>query len=235
MAVTPVNQAAARRISWTSVALGFTAGYVYTLGFVALFGLFTAHVTGNFVLIGSELARPSHGVLIKFLAFPAFVAGIAFTRVVVRRQEQRGKSPLRRLYGLQMALLTGFMLTGLAALPLIDSRSMAALAAGMFGAAGMGVQNAASRLALSKLTPTTVMTGNVTQLVIDVLDLTCPTPDPAVRERIVKFLWPILAFAIGAIGGAFGFASLSFWALLLPVGLLAALARHAKDAGAELQ
>jgi hypothetical protein len=33
----------------TGSALGFTAGYVDTVGFVALFGLFTAHVTGNFI------------------------------------------------------------------------------------------------------------------------------------------------------------------------------------------
>ncbi|EEG09841.1 YoaK family protein [Pseudogulbenkiania ferrooxidans] len=228
MAISTASNGAAPRISWTSVALGFTAGYVDTLGFVALFGLFTAHVTGNFVLIGSELARPSHGVLIKFLAFPAFVAGIALTRAIVRQQEPRGTSPLPWLYGMQLMLLAGFMLAGLYALPLSDSRSTAALVAGMFGAAGMGVQNAASRLALSKLTPTTVMTGNVTQLVIDLLDLTCPTPDPAVRERIVRFLWPILAFAVGAIGGAFGYVNLSFWALLLPIGILAALLLDAR-------
>jgi uncharacterized membrane protein YoaK (UPF0700 family) len=41
------------------VGLGLLAGYIDTSAFVALFGLFTAHVTGNFVLIGSELARPS--------------------------------------------------------------------------------------------------------------------------------------------------------------------------------
>jgi uncharacterized membrane protein YoaK (UPF0700 family) len=41
------------------ISLGLIAGYVDTAGFVALFGLFTAHVTGNFVLIGSELSTPS--------------------------------------------------------------------------------------------------------------------------------------------------------------------------------
>lgn len=223
MALSISKTLALHGISLTSVGLGFTAGYVDTLGFVALFGLFTAHVTGNFVLIGSELARPSHGVLIKFLAFPAFVLGIALTRAVVRRLEQQGKSPLRLLYFLQLTLLAGFMAIGLAALPLSDSRSQAALFAGMLGAAAMGVQNASSRLALSNITPTTVMTGNVTQLIIDLLDLTCPAPDPAVKGRIFKFLWPILGFATGAVGGAFGYFYLSFWALLVPIGILAVL------------
>ena len=36
--------------------LSFTAGYVDTAGFLALQGLFTAHVTGNFVTLGASLA-----------------------------------------------------------------------------------------------------------------------------------------------------------------------------------
>lgn len=51
--------------------LALTAGYVDTLGFVALFGLLTAHMTGNFILIGSELSGAGHGLLIKWLAFPS--------------------------------------------------------------------------------------------------------------------------------------------------------------------
>ena len=56
--------------------MAFAAGFVDTCGFVALFGLFTAHVTGNFVLIGATLASPRPGILAKLLAFPAFISAV---------------------------------------------------------------------------------------------------------------------------------------------------------------
>ncbi|WP_413616296.1 hypothetical protein MRB56_08025 [Halomonas cupida] len=36
--------------------LGLNAGYGGTAGVLTVLGLFTAHVTGNFVMIGDELA-----------------------------------------------------------------------------------------------------------------------------------------------------------------------------------
>lgn len=202
--------------------LAAVAGYVDTLGFVALFGLFTAHVTGNFVLIGAELARPGHGVLLKLLAFPAFIAAVVAARLIARACEQRGRSSQAWLLGGQALLLTGFMAAGLAAQPVTVSDAPAVLLAGCLGAAGMGLQNAAGRLALAKLTPHTVMTGNVTQLVLDATDAALGSADSGTRERLRKLLWPVLAFGAGAIAGAMGFVHFGF-AALAPAALAVAL------------
>jgi hypothetical protein len=73
-------------------ALSFTAGYVDTSVFVGLFGLFTAHVTGNFVLIGSELVHASGDVWPKLLAFPAFILAVAVAVKVAEALERRFRS-----------------------------------------------------------------------------------------------------------------------------------------------
>jgi len=214
----------------TGSALGFTAGYVDTVGFIALFGLFTSHVTGNFVLIGSELAHPQHGVLIKLLAFPAFIAGVVGARMLALRMPQ-GARPLRTaLLALQFVLLAGCMVSGWRAQPIVDAGAPWALATGMLGAAAMGVQNAAAKLAFSDLAPTTVMTGNVTQIVIDLVDLLRGSNDAGLRQRVAKFVCPALAFAVGAICGALLYQNASLWALALPlvilVGLMLTLPAH---------
>ena len=45
--------------------LSFNGGYVDTAGYLALQGLFTAHVTGNFVTIAAALAFGTSGVVTK--------------------------------------------------------------------------------------------------------------------------------------------------------------------------
>ncbi len=202
------------------IAFGFTAGYVDTLGFVALFGLFTAHVTGNFVLIGSELVHPSHGVLLKFLAFPAFIFAVAVARVISIRFESKGRSPANALIVLQLLLLMAFMLSGLFSTFYERINQAPLILAGVAGAAAMGIQNAASRLVWTELAPTTVMTGNVTQIVIDVVDLLSGSTLPNIKTRLLKFLWPLVAFGIGAVSGAFTYQYIGFFALLLPMLIL---------------
>ena len=207
-----------------SIGLGFVAGYVDTLGFVALFGLFTAHVTGNFVLIGATLAHSSGTILLKLLVFPAFVLAVALARLIALWLERRERPVMRPLLLLQLGLLVAFACAGWVAMPIDQPDSTWAIWAGVLGAGAMGIQNAAARLALPTMAPTTVMTGNVTQLVIDAVDLLRGGAGEAIRQRGIGLIVPIIAFAAGAIVGAFGYAYAGFVALLLPISIVAWLA-----------
>lgn len=206
------------------VGLGFLAGYVDTLGFIGLFGLFTAHVTGNFILIGAALADPSQvSILLKFLAFPAFVVGIAVARVLIAQTQRRNGPALTLALSLQLALLAAFMLFGLLASPIGAQVTPYAMAAGLFGTAAMGAHSATSRLLLAHLAPTSMMTGNVTQIVIDTVDVLSGTGDSGTAERCAKFFWPLLGFGVGAIVAAFAYLAFGFAALIVPIAILLSL------------
>jgi uncharacterized membrane protein YoaK (UPF0700 family) len=206
------------------IALGFFAGYVDTLGFLALFGLFTAHVTGNFILIGAALADPGRAsILLKLLAFPAFIAGVAAARILVVLVEKRGGAALRPALLLQLALLLGFMAFGLAASPMGTEAGPLGMTAGLLGAGAMGAHSATSRLLLGHLAPTSMMTGNVTQIVIDTVDCLRGSDDPGLSGRLGKFIWPLAAFAAGCVAAAFAFHRFGFAALVLPVLILLGL------------
>ena len=210
------------RLQGASLAL--LAGYVDTLGFIALFGLFTAHVTGNFILIGAALADPSHiPILLKFLAFPAFIAGVAAASLLIAGVERRKGPALTLALSLQLLLLAGFMVFGMMAAPIGAEATPLAMTAGLLGAAAMGVHSATSKLLLGNLAPTSMMTGNVTQIVIDTVDVMRGGADGATVERCMKFFWPILTFGIGAIIAAFAYLAYGFIALVVPLIILIAL------------
>lgn len=206
--------------------LSFVAGYVDTVGFVGLVGLFTAHVTGNLVLIGAALVRSHHGLLTKLAALPVFVLGVALTTLYVRRRAAAGRRALPGTLVAQLLFLGGFAAAGVAASPIADADAPLAMAAGLLGVCAMSIQNAASRLLLAELPPTTVMTGGVTQLAIDFasqLNLGAAPEGVAARQRLARFAPPVLAFAVGAIGGALLFARAGFAVLVVPMAALLAV------------
>jgi len=213
------------------VWLGFAAGFVDTLGFVALFSFFTAHVTGNFVVVGSELSQPMHGVIAKLLALPMFMISVAAARLYGRSLDRRERSTAAPLLILEAIFLIVFMALGLFAAPITDADAPIAILTAMTGVVAMGIQNAASRTVFASYSPTTVMTGNVTQLVIDAVDLMGGGPEATlhpVRARFMRFWPPVLAFAVGAACGGFGYKVGGFLSLLVPIALVFALAIHAR-------
>lgn len=127
------------------MGLGFVAGFVDTFGFVALFLLFTAHVTGNFVLIGAALVKSGPGILAKLLALPVFMVAVACVCVFVRLHERVGRPVLTSLLVLQIVLLAGFMAAGLAFEPFAEADQAGAVVTGLIGVAAMAIQNAGWR------------------------------------------------------------------------------------------
>lgn len=196
----------------------FTAGFVDTVGFIALFGLFTAHVTGNFVLIGASIAAFHGGIIAKLIALPVFIIVVALTHLYVTHRQRRDRNPIAALTLFEALFLAGFMAAGLAASPFTDSDSPVAIATGMLAVTAMAIQNAGARTVFATLSPTTVMTGNVTQIVIDTVDLIAtPAKATEAKARLRKMLPPVLAFATGALAGGLGFVHIGFWSLLLPL------------------
>ncbi|MGV7206967.1 YoaK family protein [Oxalobacteraceae bacterium A2-2] len=209
-----------------AVGLGFLAGYVDTLVFVGLFGLFTAHVTGNFVLIGRALISPSHEILIKLLVFPVFILFVAITRLLILWWDRRGWPALRCGLLLQLLLMLATVACAHAARPMVVDAPLSLLT-GMLAAGAMAVQNAYNKLLMGKAAATTVMTGNVTQLVIDLVDSF--RGDPAALGRCKVLFWPVVAFALGCISGAYAYVAFQFNGLLLACAVLLWLALTASD------
>src|ERR1700742_1902512 len=93
--------------------LSLNAGYVDTAGFLALQGLFTAHVTGNFVTLGAALVLGTSGILAKLLALPVFCVVVLVTRLLAPALPRLGLPVLRTMLSLKLVLPGGGAAEGL--------------------------------------------------------------------------------------------------------------------------
>jgi uncharacterized membrane protein YoaK (UPF0700 family) len=213
----------------TMSLLAFTSGFVDTLSFIALFGLFAAHVTGNFVLVATSLAEFRHGLWIKLLAIPTFVLAAVLTRIyIIRRERNERDAAAHVLFG-QSILLAIFMLVAAWHAPFQHHEDLGAIATALLAASAMAIQNTAARTFLSGLPPTTVMTGNMIQVIVDAVDIVQGHgPLDAKRARLKRLGPMLLAFVAGTLLGAVGYSVLGFYALTVPIVLVAGLATRVR-------
>jgi uncharacterized membrane protein YoaK (UPF0700 family) len=202
----------------TMSALGFISGFVDTLGFIALFNLFAAHITGNVVLIAASLVDQRYGLAIKLLAIPTFIVAAIVTRFYIIRRERRVLDATAHVLITEAVLLAAFMAMALASAPFKSQESPAAIATGLLAATAMAVQNTAARTFMNGLPPTTVMTGNLMQIIVDVVDVLHRHGklEPKL-DRLSRLVPLTLAFSAGAIGGAVGYVTIGFLALIAPI------------------
>ena len=162
----------------------------------------------------------------EVLAVPMFIVMVAVTRLFVLHYEKKGESPWRAMLLAQAVLLACFMIAGGMTTPHEDPNDVRPVVAGLLGVAAMAVQNAGSRLIMSNHGPTTMMTGNTAQAVIDFVDIlrAHPEDNPQARKRFRLLVPAIVAFLAGALLGALAYITFSFWCLLIPIVALLAVA-----------
>lgn len=179
--------------------LTFNGGYVDTAGYLALQGLFTAHVTGNFVTLGATLVHGSSGALAKILALPVFCVVVALARLLSARVA--GQSALHMLLGAKIALLLAAAAVALATGPFTNADTAGAVFTGMSLVAAMAIQNAVHRIHFPKSPPTTLMTGSTTQIMMDLADLMTrrltPEDRSAAGTRSTMLFRSVWVFALG--------------------------------------
>jgi len=214
--------------------LSFTAGFVDSCTFLALFGLYVAQVTGSFVVFGVGFVAQEEGFVIKVLAIPMFFAAGVFATIFTAVLRRRARAPLPYVLALECALLAAFLLLGVTT-PMRDANAPFTVLAAMLGLSAMGVQSALVRLAMPGVASTNVMTTNTTLFAIDTGELLlgwhgkrggdaeAAAQFAAARERLGQLIPLGIGFFAGTVAGAFGYLWFGLTCLVAVLTLLVAL------------
>jgi uncharacterized membrane protein YoaK (UPF0700 family) len=202
--------------------LSVIAGSTDVISFLAVCGIFAAHITGNLVILAAHIVSGSTARLATIVSVPVFMIVLGLARLLAAGLEAAGLASLRPLLLLQFLLLAGFLALRVVAGPHIDPNAVIAIVASMLGVSAMAVQNALVHISLRGAPSTAVMTTNVTRLTMDIGDMLVardPSDVAKARNR-AKHTWPaVLGFVVGCGLGAWCEAAAGLWSLALPVGL----------------
>src|SRR4051812_23624234 len=166
MAESPREPGAPR---WMAVLLDGVGGYVDAVGYLLLFQLFAANMSGNSILFGVALGQGQwQAALRQVLPIPLFVVGVALGAVIGLALAWRGvRRRVTVLLTLEIALLAVFALYGSRFLHDGTLRPDAAWQDILLTALitlPMGMQNVALRRAGGVSVRTTFVTGTLTSL-----------------------------------------------------------------------
>lgn len=202
-----------KNIWYVTLLLTIIAGYCDTVTFVAADSIFSAHVTGNFIVFAYQIIKGSDlHAWVKLLTFPVFIlAVIAGGRIALKATNH---------YTILFWEGVILVLSGIASYVfgyLENFAEWTMYVVAMTTVFAMGLQNAFGKLyAKETHGPTTMMTGNVTQASLDLGNLLkSGLKDAEVLLSFKKQLVTIIGFLIGCFLGAvagkfFGLGTLIF-------------------------
>ena len=220
----------ARILRWLPLLLSAVAGTVDVIGFLSL-KLFTAHVTGNLVVIAALLVRGGPPNVNQILAVPVFILAVGCVWLIAKALNRRGAALARPLLLIQFLLLTCVLIFSVAFDIAAHPYGLIPSIAGMIAVSAMACQFSLLRLAVPGAPSTAVMTGNLTKTVLSLLDTLSQRPVVKdAKDQLKKTLQLIVPFLSGCLVGAAALSWLGDWAWSLPV-VLAGMALTLVPAG----
>ena len=208
-----------------AAVLSMAAGTVDVVGFLALGGLFVAHITGNLVVLAAHYITGGFSQIGPLMSVPVFIAVLGAVTWLFTNKTTH--TSLRTLLILHAVLLAGFFGLAVVLGPFPNPDGATAVTVGMLGVAAMATQNALVKLDLPGFPSTAVLTTNTVQLTINLATLLRRNrrPDEIARARRgAQMTFSAFAgFVAGCTAGGFLEVHFKLWALALPV-VLAVLA-----------
>src|SRR6267378_2977867 len=205
--------------------LSVIAGMVDLTGFFTLGHVFTAHITGNLVVAAAAVVHGGPFNVAQALAIPVFMLALAAVWLIAELSHRRGSSLAHLLLLVQFLLLAAVLIFSVIAKPSVDPNGLTAGIAVMIAVSAMACQYALLRLAIPGAISTAVMTGNLTNTVLSLMDLLSKHRAllPVDAGRLKRSLHLLFGFLLGCVVSASAVSVLGDWTWSLPV-VLSALA-----------
>ena len=204
-------------VFYSSIIMAFSAGFVDTSTFTVADGLFSAHITGNFVVFAYKLSH--HHTLSDFtnlVSFPVFISAVILSRKI--------DSIYKNEKGIFTSIGLLLMIAGLSAFILKQNHIETGFiyhSMLMLIVFSMGIQNTVNRLyPASTFGSTTVMTGNVTKAILDFFSYTSTQHTLEKLIDLKKSLVLLSGFLTGCILGALISSTFGLVSMLIPAILI---------------
>jgi len=201
--------------------LSVIAGMVDLTGFFTLGHIFTAHVTGNLVVVAAAAVHAGPFNLMQALAIPVFMLALAGVWLIAEFSHRRGPGLASLLLLVHFLLLAALLVFSVITRPSLDPRGLMAGVAVIIAVSAMACQYALLRLAMPRAVSTAVMTGNLTNTVLSLMDLLARRRPllPVDAGRLKRSFHLLFGFLLGCVVAAYAVSAFGDWAWALPAAL----------------
>src|SRR4030081_2469755 len=198
--------------------LSVIAGMVDLTGFFTLGHIFTAHITGNLVVAAAAAVHGGPVHMAQALAIPAFMLAVAAVWLIAQASDRRGPTLARLLLLVQFLLLAAVLIFSVITRLSADPGGLTAGIAVMIAVSAMACQYALLRLAIPGAISTAVMTGNLTNTVLSLMDMLSYRDPllPVDAGRLRRSLHLLLGFLAGCVVAPAAVSWLGDWAWSFP-------------------